>query len=480
MDEQFVHEDQMRNARTQGVGSMVSEQNRQNALELMRKMHKIDTQNAAAKARIENNLDKALQCVDNVRDFVGSPEHILGSPKTKHGEIAENVDVWFHNADRIMHNQKADATFEGVGRTVATDYKVHGVDVQSKYINGANNSLSHVLKHMEDYKGNYEAFGKDGYYVIPKDQYEQIKKVLSGDTDGLSAKSVRAIKEKVQEIEAQTGRSFFEVVQSGNVDYAAVQQGKIHETLDKKSDQLNQTADNQKQRADERSDKKREQAQQEAAPSLQKAGKAAAEAAFISGGFQLAVGIYSKCKEGKKINEFTVDDWKDIGIDTAKAAAEGGISGFAIYSITNFTSISAGPAAAGVSLAFSVSELAYRKSTGAISDEEFKESCQMAALNAAVSAVGAAIGQELIPIPLLGAWIGSFIATQGLERLCDEGFHNALTMSAYEVRKMTQRLEYGTARIAYSSAYTNQAISQAQNLHEETQTLLDDFNRKKR
>lgn len=173
MDEQFVHEDQMRNARTQGVGSMVSEQNRQNALELMQKMHKIDTQNAAAKARIENNLDKALQCVDNVRDFVGSPEHILGNPKTKHGEIAENVDVWFHNADQIMHNQKADATFEGVGRTVAADYKVHGVDVQSKYINGANNSLSHVLKHMEDYKGNYEAFGKDGYYVIPKDQYRK-------------------------------------------------------------------------------------------------------------------------------------------------------------------------------------------------------------------------------------------------------------------------------------------------------------------
>lgn len=277
--------------------------------------------------------------------------------------------------------------------------------------------------------------------------------MLSGDTDGLSAKSIRAIKEKIREIEEQTGHSFFDVVRSGNVDYAAVQRGKIMETLDKKSDQLNQTADNQKQRADERSDKKREQAQQEAAPSLQKAGKAAAEASFISGGFQLAVGIYSKCKEGKKINEFTVDDWKDIGIDTAKAAAEGGISGFAIYSITNFTSISAGPAAAGVSLAFSVSELAYRKSTGAISDEEFKESCQMAALNAAVSAVGAAIGQELIPIPLLGAWIGSFIATQGLERLCDEGFHNALTMSAYEVRKMTQRLEYGTARIAYSSAY---------------------------
>lgn len=59
MDEQFVHEDQMRNARTQGVGSMVSEQNRQNALELMRKMHKIDTQNAATKAKIECQSEKS-------------------------------------------------------------------------------------------------------------------------------------------------------------------------------------------------------------------------------------------------------------------------------------------------------------------------------------------------------------------------------------------------------------------------------------
>ena len=476
MDEQFVHKDQLRNAQTQGVGAIVSEHNRQNAMELMQKMHKIDTQNAAAKARIDRNLDRALQCVDNVRDFVNDANHVLGNPATKHGEFAEQVDINFHNADQIMHNHKPDATKEGVGRTAKEDYRVNGVAVQSKYINGTNNSLSHVLEHLEKYKD----FGQEGYYVIPKDQYEQIKKVLSGNTDGLSAKSVRAIKEKVREIEEQTGRSFFDAVRSGNVDYAAVQRGKIMETLDTKSDQLNQTADSQKQRADERSEKKREQAQQEAAPSLQKAGKAAAEAAFISGGVQLAVGIYSKCKEGKKINEFTVDDWKDIGIDTAKAAAEGGISGFAIYSITNFTSISAGPAAAGVSLAFSVSELAYRKSTGTISDEEFTEGCQMAALNAAVSAVGAAIGQELIPVPLLGAWIGSFIATQGLERLCDEGFHNALTMSAYEVRKMTQRLEYGTARIAYSSAYTNQALSQANSLHEETQTILDDFNRKKR
>ena len=191
MDEQFVHEDQMRNARTQGVGSMVSEQNRQNALELMRKMHKIDTQNAATKATIDANLKKALECVDNVRDFVNDSNHVLGNPTTKHGEYAEQVDINFHNADQIMHNRRADATKDGVGRTAPEDYRVNGVAVQSKYINGTNNSLSHVLEHLEKYKDIN--FGQDGsYYVIPKDQYEQIKKVLSGDTDGLSAKSIRA------------------------------------------------------------------------------------------------------------------------------------------------------------------------------------------------------------------------------------------------------------------------------------------------
>ena len=163
MDEQFVHEDQMRNARTQGVGSMVSEQNRQNALELMRKMHKIDTQNAAAKARIENNLDKALQCVDNVRDFVNAPNHVLGNPSTKHGEYAEQVDINFHNADQIMQ-----------------DYYVNGVAVQSKYCNGANNSLGDVVEHLKQYQSIN--FGQDGsYYVIPKDQYELLKRIRKNE-----------------------------------------------------------------------------------------------------------------------------------------------------------------------------------------------------------------------------------------------------------------------------------------------------------
>jgi len=38
-------------------------------------------------------LADALRQVKQVYDFVGSPEHILGNLKTKHGEIAEQVEV---------------------------------------------------------------------------------------------------------------------------------------------------------------------------------------------------------------------------------------------------------------------------------------------------------------------------------------------------------------------------------------------------
>lgn len=86
MDEQFVHEDQMRNARTQGVGSMVSEQNRQNALELMRKMHKIDTQNAAANMR-------------NPSDFVESNNVKLKETNASGKKIGSSMPVEWDDSE---------------------------------------------------------------------------------------------------------------------------------------------------------------------------------------------------------------------------------------------------------------------------------------------------------------------------------------------------------------------------------------------
>ena len=48
-------------------------------------------------AYARNNLSESMQCIENVRDFVSNPQQILGNVGTKHGEIAEHVEVEIRN-----------------------------------------------------------------------------------------------------------------------------------------------------------------------------------------------------------------------------------------------------------------------------------------------------------------------------------------------------------------------------------------------
>lgn len=428
--------DQFRNVRIQGSGAVVSEVNKKYLVELYRSIHKIDTLEAEELFLVEQRLSEALKCIDNVRNFVGSPEHILGSEQTKHGEIAEQVDVWFRNAWDSMQGNAHSATFEGVGRTAPEDYLVDGVRVQSKYINGSSNSLSHVLRHLEHYGGL--EFGRDGsYYVIPKDQYNEIQRILGGDAGNLSVKTVRAIQEKVREIEAVTGRSFSDAVRPGNVDYAEVQQGSIHKTLDREVAELENYSIEQKETIKQDSTKQRETARHRAEPSWGKAAEAAGISAGISGGLQFASSIHRKCKKGKKLCDFTQDDWKEIGVDTAKATAEGGISGLAIYGMTNLANIPTPIAAGAVSLGFGLVELATEYHNGKISKGEFINGCETVAINSVVCTIGAALGKHLIPIPILGSILGSAIAGNLCNEICGKGMHAAVQNASGYVHGVT-------------------------------------------
>ena len=82
-----------------------------------------------------------------VRDFVGSPENILGSTDTKHGEIAEQVHVGVRRALDVLYGRVPAATFDGVPRTGPVDYRVDSVEIQSKYYNGLRNTLEGVSRH---------------------------------------------------------------------------------------------------------------------------------------------------------------------------------------------------------------------------------------------------------------------------------------------------------------------------------------------
>lgn len=147
-------------------------------------------------------LSKAVNELVNVREALGRPENILGSDATKHGQIAEMVEVAIRNARSYMDFAKPTA---GVphSATLPFDILISGVEVQMKTYNGANNSLGAVLTHL----GKYEYFARDeSYYLLPRDQYEEIQKVLSGTASNLSEKSRAAILAKVQEVERLTGR----------------------------------------------------------------------------------------------------------------------------------------------------------------------------------------------------------------------------------------------------------------------------------
>jgi hypothetical protein len=92
--------------------------------------------NALNQARINDEIftlsrqdiafDLAREQMQKVRDFVASPGNILGSMSTKHGEIAEQVEVSVRNSEQAIEERLQDAstfraTFEGLAQA-------HGVD----------------------------------------------------------------------------------------------------------------------------------------------------------------------------------------------------------------------------------------------------------------------------------------------------------------------------------------------------------------
>lgn len=337
---------------------------------------------AAELSKQDQAFFAAIQEVDKVRDFLATPENILGNTSTKHGEIAEQVEVGIRNAKSLLNSSTPRATFEGVGRTAPEDYLINGVQVQSKFINGTGNTLDHIIEHMK----KYENFGRDGsFFHIPKDQYEK-------------SYSDQKLQEKVQEIEQMSGHPFSQIVRPGLSNYSDVQIGKVDDTLAHHEKELKK--DNA-----EIKDRIRTEAQ----PNIADFGRVAVKGAVIGGSIRFATKIYGKYKEGKNVfkGELTLEDWKEIGIDTATGATLSSVSATAIYGLTNFAQMSAPLAGAFVSASLEVTSLVKSWNRGEISSEEFVELSLFACADSAIVATGAAIGQALIPVPVIGAVIGS-------------------------------------------------------------------------
>ena len=169
----------------------------------------------------------AMREMQAVGDFVGTPENILGNTATKHGEIAEQVNVAISRARDVLFGNTPTTTLEGVGRIAPIDYISDGMDVQSKYYNGLHNTLRGVSEHASKYPG---FAGSEGSYHIPSDQYQQLENLAqTGRIDGLSEDSANAIRNRLSSLEQQTGRSTDDLLRPGDTTYREVQQGRIHD-----------------------------------------------------------------------------------------------------------------------------------------------------------------------------------------------------------------------------------------------------------
>lgn len=409
------------------------------SLDLADRANRLDT---ALQDQDGNFLD-AWQEVQRVRDFVGSPENILGSPDTKHGEIAEQVHVGVRRAEDVLHGHTPTATFDGVGRLDPVDYRVDGVDIQSKYCNGLRNTLDHILSH----ESKYPDFA--GGYNIPRDQYQQMEQLRqTGQIDGLSEKSVNAIESKLNEFQQTTGRSPDELIQPGEGTYAEVQQGRVHDTLDSRENRLVQE-----------NDKLKQEIVTEHGPSLAGFGSAASIGAAAGGGVRLGQAIWVKCRDGKNPfkGEFSTQDWKDVGVATAKGAGGGAVAGSALYVLTNSTDLTAPFAGALVSSLIGVGDLLSQYHSGKINGEQFVELSHIIAADAAIVGLAAAAGQALIPIPMLGAFVGT-LAGKIIASAIKDGLGEAESelierLAAYEKSALEQLDEKFRAFIKKLDAY---------------------------
>lgn len=137
--------------------------------------------------------------------------------------------------------------------------------------------------------------------------------------------------------------------------------------------------------------------------------RATAMGAAFGGTFALVTGIYSKYRDGKNIfrGDFNRQDWQDVGLDTLKGAAIGGVSAGAIYTLTNYASLGAPFASALVTAAKGVSNLALSYQRGEINADEFTDLGLIICAESAIVGAMSVAGQAIIPVPVLGALVGS-------------------------------------------------------------------------
>ena len=320
---------------------------------------------AERQANALRNLDLANQ---NVMNIVNSGR---GGENGMHGFIAEFAQTGIANARRAFEGlEKSTITLNNNG---PADLLINGKPVQVKFY--AN--LMNELKTSAEYRSMDMMFSKDHMDVFRAVMHGDKEVFLNGQP--LTSNQVQKIKQIIEEESNIRGLSWDKWMQSSVLKYDQVQREAIDRTFTEETDNIKRQTSEQKSEISNKANTDKAAAYHKAQPNLGEANKAAGVGAAIQGGLNF-----------------------------------GGFSGYAIYGLTNVCHLSAPSAGAIASGTFGLIDAVMKFRSGEIDDDGFLSLVTINALDATGAAVGAAIVQTLIPVPVVGALIGSIVASNVL------------------------------------------------------------------
>ncbi len=373
----------LKSTQEQGFAAWVDYLNQLRLNELLAKL-------AAQDINLEQALAELQKMKIEIATLIASNR---GGGKGMHGFLAEAAEAGIENARNLVKG--LDAVCKWLNNNGPADLLRNGIEIQQKFVRaGGHFGLEAVKEHLEKYPDFLKNGGK---YQLPKDFYQELKRLLAMSQEDAAKESASTYRlwKWVQEFFAENGITL-DNLEPAVMNYSAVQKEKIDETV--KNEEQNIRKEDQR---------RRDEAYEASKPTLKQGEQAAAAGAAAEGGMAFCLGVAKKLKQGKRLAEFTEADWKEVGIDTAKGAGQGGIRGAAVYAMTNFTATPAAVANALVTASFGVAAQAYQLRQGNITPEDFIINSEVICLDVSVSAVASLLGQTLIPVPVLGAIIGN-------------------------------------------------------------------------
>ena len=350
------------------------------------------------------NLEAALATLDQTLETIKTDiiNNGLGRGGTTgmHGFIAEIAECGVANARHQLEHG-------GIGPNVwiddngPADIERMGVLIQQKFSEaGGHLSLNAIKCHLKFYPD----FLKDGgKYQIPKDHYEKIVELLKiskEQADKLPTGTGDFSKKQWEFVQAyfKENNITLDDIEPSQLTYPSVQRDAIDSTIAQEKADLQA-----------KSEQKAEQITADNQPTVQEGLKTAAVAAALEAGTALVLAINKKRKEGKKLAEFSAEDWEDIAKESGIGALKGGIRGAGVYVLTNTGITNAAVASAMFTAMFGVAEQVYLYHSEKLDENQLIQNAETVCMDAAVSAGASRIGQAVIPVPVLGAIIGNAV-----------------------------------------------------------------------